>query len=267
MADPEANFGMMDFISTLITLAIMLPIFYFIYLVWWKHDQPLVDGPLAGIVRKVKKIKLTGRIRELDRGNWPRRNPVVITAFIVFIFCLASIPVAGLIGTDDESKFVDREIGADSDTVKAFDNGTITEGGTLTEGSEADYPVGFSANYVISIQVTLSWEDEDPSIIGGTNQPDTFTVQLLDPEGNLLDETSDDAGSLVISWSTGDPEERIYDGDFIVKVKLDIAGDNEGRFGLLGDEDNSNEYILKIQYNSYYYTSGSGDDTDVRWDG
>jgi membrane protease YdiL (CAAX protease family) len=266
MADPGANFGMMDFFSTLITLAIMLPIFYTIYLVWWKHDQPLVDGPLAGIVRKIEEIKMTDKIRELDRGNWPKKNPVVITAIIVFIFCLASIPVAGLIGTDDEAKFVDRVIGADSDNVKRFDNGTITDDGTLTEGSEADVPVAFSANYIISIQVTLSWTDEGSSILLGTNQPDTFTVQLLSPEGNVLDETSGDSGNLDIIWSTGNPEAVRYNGAFIVKVRLDNAGDSVGPLGIRSDDDTSNDYSVNIQYNSYYYTSGSGDDADVRWD-
>jgi membrane protease YdiL (CAAX protease family) len=266
MTDPDANFGMIDFFSTIITLSIMLPIFYIVYLVWWKHDKPLEDGPLAGIVRKIEEIKLTDKIRELDSGNWPRGNPIIKTAFIVFIFCLASIPVAGLIGTDDPSKFVDRVIGGEPGTVIQYDNGTITDAGTLSEGSETEIPIAFSHNYIISIKLSLSWTDEASSFVQGTNQPDTFTVQLLDPEKEVLDEDSGEAGNLGITWSTRDPEEKNFNGTFIVIVRLDSAGDDVSRFGVRSVQDTSNDYSLEIEYYSYYYTSGSGDNADVRWD-
>jgi hypothetical protein len=266
MTDPDANFGMIDFFSTIITLSIMLPIFYIVYLVWWKHDKPLKDGPLAGIVKKIKEIKLTDKIRELDYGNWPRGNPIIKTALIVFIFCLASIPVAGLIGTDDPSKFVDRIIGGEPGKVINYDNGTITDADTLNEGSETEVPIEFSNNYIISIELSLSWTDESSSFVQGTNEPDTFTVQLLDPEKKVLDEDSGEAGNLGISWSPRDPEEKNFNGTFIVIVRLDSAGDDFGRFGFRTNADTSNYYSLKIEYYSYYYTSGSGDNADVRWD-
>jgi hypothetical protein len=266
MTDPDANFGMIDFFSTLITLSIMLPIFYIVYLVWWKHDEPLVDGPLAGIVRKIEEIKFTERIRALDSGNWPRRNPLIKISLIVFIFCLASIPVAGLIGTDDPSLFVDRVIGGEADTVIAYDNGTITDSGTLNEGSDIEVPIEFSDNHIVSIEASLSWTDEPSSFFGGTNQPDTFTIQLLDPAGEVLDQATGDTGSLGITWSTSDPEAQTYIGIFIVKVILDNAGDDERRFPLPGAPDTSNSYSLTIEYQSYYYVIGDGDDADVRWE-
>jgi membrane protease YdiL (CAAX protease family) len=265
MTDPDVNFGVFDFISTLITLSIMLPIFYIVYLVWWKHDKPLEQGPLANIARKFENIKITHKIRELDSGKWPKGNPLIITAIIVFIFCLASIPVAGWIGTDDPDKFADRMIGESSKTIMVYDNGSITDSGILSEGSETEIPIEFINNYIISIRISLTWTDEGSSFFGGTNEPDTFTIQLLDPDGNILEEDSGDSGNLGISWSPTDPEDKQYNGTFTVLVMLDTAGDDFSRFGLRSQQDTSNDYSAIIDYSSYYYKSGTGDDADVRW--
>jgi membrane protease YdiL (CAAX protease family) len=265
MADPDVNFGMVDFFSTIITLSIMLPIFYIVYLVWWKHDKPLEYGPLAGIVKKIENINLTQKIRELDLGKWPKGNPIYLTAAIVFIFCLASIPVAGLIGTDDSSKFVDRMIGEESKTVIVYDNGTITDSGTLNEGSETEIPIEFVNNHVTSITLSLSWADESSSFFQGTNEPDSFSVQLLDPDGEVLGEDSGDSGNLGIAWSPGDPDELSYNGSFVVIVTLVEAGDDFTRLGFRYTQDTSNDFSLNIEYESYYYKRGSGDDADVRW--
>ena len=81
-----------------------------------------------------------------------------------------------------------------------------------------------------------------------------------------MDEDSGEAGDLGITWSTRDPEEKNFNGTFIVKVRLDSAGDDVSRFGVRSVQDTSNDYSLEIEYYSYYYTSGSGDNADVRWD-
>jgi membrane protease YdiL (CAAX protease family) len=265
MTDPDVNFGVFDFVSTLITLAIMLPIFYMVYLVWWKHDKPLEQGPLANIARKFEQIKITHKIRELDNGHWPKGNPIIITALIVFIFCLASIPVAGWIGTDDPAKFGDRVMGEKIETVLIYDNGTITDSGTLNEGSETEMPIEFINNYIISIRISLTWTDEGSSFFQGTNEPDSFTLQLFDPEGGELGEDSGNSGNLGIAWMPEDTEEINYNGTFTVIVRLDEAGDDFSSFGFRTVQDTSNDYSLDIEYNSYYYKSGTGDDADVRW--
>jgi hypothetical protein len=256
---------MVDFVSTLITLSIMLPIFYIVYLVWWKHDKPLEEGPLAGIVKRIEKIKYTNQIREYDKGWWPKRNPILVTGAIVGIFCLASIPVAALIGTDDPSKFVDRVMGGEEETIIVYDNGTLSDSGTLNENSGTDVVFDLNGRYVISVSVTLSWTDEPSSFFQGTNEPDHFTIRLLDPDGEELERDEGESGNLAISWSQVNPEEILYNGTFAVGIELGTAGDDFGPLGFRSQQDTSNDYSVSVEYNSYYLQKGSGDEADVRW--
>ncbi|UCE37347.1 MAG: CPBP family intramembrane metalloprotease [Thermoplasmata archaeon] len=265
LEDYNVNFGIVDFVSTLITLSIMLPLFYIVYLVWWKHDEPLKEGPLASIVKRIEKIKYTHQIRNYDRGWWPKGNPILVTAAIVGLFCLASIPVAALIGTDDPSKFADRVMGGEEKTVIVYDNGTLSDSGTLDENSGTEVPIEFYDKYIISINLSLTWTDESSSFFQGTNEPDHFTIQLIDPEGEVLGEDEGDSGTLAILWSQSDSEEILYNGTFTVNVELGTAGDDFGPFGLRSNEDTSNDYSLNIEFNSYSLQKGSGDEADVRW--
>ena len=263
LADYDVNFGMMDFVSTILTLSIMLPIFYIIYLVWWKHDKPLEEGPLANIVLAIERLKATKFIIDRDRGTWPKRNPILITAAIVFIFCLASIPLASVVGTHDPMKFVDRMIGAETETIIVYDNGTVTDSGNLNEYSTTEVEIGFNEKYIDSISIRLTWTDEPTQFIQGTNEPDEFKIELFNPEGQSLDHNSGSSGSLMISWSGTENVE--YNGNFTVAITLVIAGDDMSFTGLRIQADNSNDYSLDIDYQSYSIKSTSGDSADVRW--
>lgn len=130
---------------------------------------------------------------------------------------------------------------------------------------ELKFPWSFYDNYIINISISLTWTDESSSFFQGTNEPDHFTIQLIDPEGEVLGEDEGDSGTLEISWSPPDPDEILYNGTFTVKVELGTAGDDFGPFGLRSNEDTSNDYSLNIEYNSYYLQKGSGDEADVRW--
>lgn len=268
LADYNVNFGIMDFISTIITLGIMLPIFYMVYLVWWRHDKPLEEGPLANIVRTIERFKTTHRIREYDRGWWPRRNPILVTAVIVGIFCLASIPLAGVVGTDDPSKFVDRMIGETEKEVIIWENNTTFETGLLNEGESIEYPVEISGYEVHFINITLEWTDEVPINRFYKNVPDFFQLDFYDPDGNELFSSNTDLGIIKFDW-LGEENVR-YDGVFSVKVTLTQANNQERDLGpgiISADEreDNSNEYKLIIKYESFIIRQESGDSADVRW--
>ncbi len=265
MTDPDVNFGMMDFFGTLITISIMLPIFYLIYLVWWKHDKPLEHGPLANIVRAINNISITEKIRKLDLGYWPKANPILVTAALVGIFCLAMYPVAALIGTDDPSKQVDRIIGGESETIIVYDNDTITNSGTLNENMGTEIPINFNNKYIISISLSLTWSDEPNINALYTNEPDTFTLQLFDPDGRELGSEVGDSGNLEISWTNNNEIYILYNSNFTVIVELGDAGDQVGRFGVLRQADTSNDYLLTISYVCYSMIEITGDDADVRW--
>ena len=266
MADPTVNFGTMDFVSTIGTLAIMLPIFYIVYLVWWRHDKPLVTGPLAGIVRAIERVKLTHRIRSYDRGDWPRKNPILVTATIVGIFCLLSLPLAGVIGTDDPAKFNDRIIGDEGQMVIIYDNGTDHGSGNLNVMDSETYQIGFDEMEIISINIILTWSDEPPVNSLYTNEPDTFQVELLDPGGDMLDSVDGSGGTLEISWPG--EEGAVYNGNFSVVVTLLEAGDQEPGFNPLGlrtQTDDSNDYSVDITYQRFFKKMVGGEGGDVRW--
>jgi hypothetical protein len=170
-----------------------------------------------------------------------------------------------LIGTDDPSKFSDRVMGEEEVIVMVYDNGTITNSGTLEENSGVEVPMVFNDSYIIDISISLTWTDEPSSFPQGTNEPDHFTVQLIDPEGEVLGEDEGDSGTLEISWSQPDPEEILYNGTFTVNVDLGTAGDDYGPFGFGSLEDTDNVYSLNIEFTSYSLETGSGDDANVRW--
>jgi membrane protease YdiL (CAAX protease family) len=265
MTDPDVNFGPIDFISTLITLAIMLPIFYIVYLVWWKHDKPLVDGPLAGIVQSIENISFTDKIRELDRGWWPRRNPILVTAAIVGMFCLASIPVAAWIGTDDPSKFTDRMIEETSREYLIWENNTTFESDELNVDESTEYYIDINEKEIHFINITLEWTDEPPDNQFFVNKPDSFKLEFFDPEGNELALFESDVGIIRSIW----PGENniTYSGEFLVRVTLTEALDQERELGLgfWTIEDNSNAFKIIMKYESYVRVQSSGDSADVRW--
>jgi hypothetical protein len=266
LADYNVNFGIMDFVSTIITLGIMLPIFYIVYLVWWRHDKPLEEGPLATIVKAVKNSWFARMIRDFDRGWWPRRNPILVTAFIVGIFCLASIPLAGVVGTDDPDKFVDRMIGDTEKEVVIWENNTTFEEGLLNEGESIEYPVEISGYEVHFINITLEWTDEPPINRFFQNRADTFRLDFLDPDGNDLFTLESDLGIIKSDWP-GETDVS-YSGEFRIVVTLVSAGEQEPTFGvgLVSQEDNSNEYKIIIKYESFIIRKEKGDSADVRWE-
>jgi membrane protease YdiL (CAAX protease family) len=217
LADYSVNFGMMDFISTILTLSIMLPIFYIVYLVWWKHDKPLEEGPLANIVRSVERFRITERIRFYDKGWWPRNNPIIIIAAIVGLFCLASIPLAAAIGTDDKAKFEDRMMGGESTEMTiVYLNGSGEYSDTLIEGQDNNYPLEFNETYIESITLNLNWQDEVPRT-GYTNEPDVFSIVLLDPNGVELGSETGNDGNLELIWE--DKKELKYNVDRIARCR------------------------------------------------
>jgi membrane protease YdiL (CAAX protease family) len=264
VANARENFGMIDFVNTLLTLAVMLPIFYIIYRVWWRYDTP-TEGPLGGIIRWFGQLKMTNWIRKRDHGDWPQSYPVIVTGGIVGIFCLLMIPTAAVIGTNDSAKFGDRIIGeTGGELIIIYNNTTITDSQILNEGNSIDYPIQIDEMQVAWINVTIYWSDEQDVDFRHVNQPDTFQISLLDQDGNELDSTQGSAGELTISWAG---EEQVeYSGTFSVSVTLIDAGDQEPIL-IFGRPipDNSNNFNIHIE-SILFRTEYSGVDAgDVRW--
>ncbi len=265
LANKAVNFGEADFINTILTLAIMLPIFYVIYRVWWRYDEPRL-GPLGGLISALERIKLTHWIRRHDRGDWPIGNPVIITGSIVGIFCLLMIPMAAVLGTEDTTRFEDRIMDGEFEEIIIYENGSLSQGATLNEHESSEFSVEFNASEIERIDITLTWTDEPPADLRYENKPDTFYIELQDPEANVLDFAEANNGNLVLSWA-GEVG-TIYKGTFTVIITLVDAGNQETNINIIGlrtVEDNANEYSLSIDYVSFTKKYTATEAGDVRW--
>lgn len=143
---------------------------------------------------------------------------------------------------------------------------TISATDEMTEGTTEPFPVAASEVKVIrSINASLSWTDEPDirRIMKYENQPDSFTMKILDPSGNVLKEgTGENAhgepGSISLSCPLEDNEMVGYigQGDFTVSVTLDSALDYTTRLGFRTISDDGNAFTLDIAVTFY-------DGTDV----
>jgi hypothetical protein len=142
---------------------------------------------------------------------------------------------------------------------------TMSEAGYLAEGAIKDIPINASDVRVIrSINVTLSWTDEPDirRIRNYENQPDEFTLKVIDPQGKVLKEstisnTHEEAASLFVPMTLDDNALINYmgQGDFSVEVTLNVAGDYRPRPGIRTIADDGNDFSLDLI--TIYYDGSS----------
>ena len=119
--------------------------------------------------------------------------------------------------------------------------------GTLQEGGSTDEPINIDKEQIVSVSVTLTWQDDPNFSNRHTNQPDSFTLSLIPPNG-AGEEKSSDTGSISIDVSIDENmTAEDYIGEWIIGITLDNAGDHTPIFGPLGlrdQPDNGNSYEL-----------------------
>lgn len=127
--------------------------------------------------------------------------------------------------------------------------------GDLSEGSSATFTVESSSERLVrQIDIDVRWSDESnpPGIRlrNYENQPDSFSVSISHPDGNMTHLGESDSGSVSGSISfTDDDIERMFDsGNFTITVKLENAGDWEANlgFGFLNMPDSGNSFTIEI---------------------
>jgi hypothetical protein len=128
--------------------------------------------------------------------------------------------------------------------------------GELMEGSSQDFVIEANSERVIErIDVTLTWTDEEnpPGIRPRryTNEPDTFKLNLKEPDGNLTSFGEKNTGT--ITNGVDYTEERMADlygmGNFTIEVILQNAGNWVPVIGLgfLEMPDTHNEFSLNVE--------------------
>lgn len=129
----------------------------------------------------------------------------------------------------------------------------ISDSGQLQEGESNDHSYEMEGVEIESIDITLTWTDENVRI-GLQNEPDTFSVTLFIDDTELH---SDSGSNGRVSFRTGSgPKQRFDSGSFTVQVELENAGDIYGPAGVIvRAQDNGNDYDLQISV-EYYAEEG-----------
>jgi hypothetical protein len=130
--------------------------------------------------------------------------------------------------------------------------------GNLPQGSSSETVVLATPQKVVtSIKARLTWTDEsDPPGIRlrrYQNEPDTFTLTLLSPNGTIMDEVTGSSGSLSVGRDMKEEEVLTLfgTGNFTVVVRMDSTGDWYPRFGPgipLDDPGNDFSLVTTIGY-------------------
>ncbi|MBN1539881.1 MAG: CPBP family intramembrane metalloprotease [Candidatus Thermoplasmatota archaeon] len=263
IANSEILFLRVDFLNTLITLSIMLPIFYFLYIRFWRRDHLSTGSPQE---RKKKDNAVFRWLKERDLGNWPAR-PWITVISVTTVFCLLMIPAAAIVGVDDTSKFSDgiKDFKGDPVEVRVWEKMMVS--GYLGEGEDTNIELDRNTSVITKVNVSLIWEDEPDAGFRYTNTPDQFQITLLDGEGNEIRTHQSGTGRSSIVWIS--PDETIDGGNLSVQIRMVRAGDHEPLVSFLGlrnINDEGNDYSLMVDYELLSITyEGEEQKADVRW--
>ncbi|MGA1822706.1 MAG: lysostaphin resistance A-like protein [Thermoplasmatota archaeon] len=266
-SDAGASFGRIDFINTIIAGTILLLFFYGVYRVFWKKQY---YGKMSQREAALKNATIVRKIRERDTGKWPK-HPVVFTFATVGIFCAAMFPIAGIIGTTDSDNYTDTLMIGEENIVTIIEEREDTEQGSVTEGGSQEIILDNGGNAVVSVNLTLLWEDESESDPRYTNRPDHFQISLMSPSGGQLglndgSNPMNGEGSIDIRWEAREGEES--NETLSVIVDLLSAGDQEpliSPFNLRNIDDNSNMFRLHITMRVMVVTQGEEESGNIRW--
>ncbi|MFO8050406.1 MAG: lysostaphin resistance A-like protein [Thermoplasmatota archaeon] len=258
----DVLFLKIDFFNTMITLAVMLPIFYFLYKKFWQKDRFASGSPFEP---KKSENAFFRWLRDRDQGHWPQR-PWIFTITITFLFCLAMIPVAAFVGVDDPSLHEDTVMDPIGEETEVSEQHTILLTEYLAEGGSEQITIPSNSSTITRVNVSLGWEDEPDQGFRYTNTPDIFEIRLMDMENVELDRDRGSSGHISIVWSR---TENGTAGNLTVEVNMVSAGDQEPMVNLLGlreVNDEGNEYALRIDYQILTYQKKEGEGSgDVRW--
>jgi hypothetical protein len=256
--NPGAFFGMVDFINTLITLALLLPVFYLIYRKFWKVDHTAVvpDGSPK------KGMPLVRWIREKDMVGLKR--PLTTTVLVTAAFCLVMLPLAAVIGVDDPALQKDRSSGG-GERIVVREVEYLNVSSDLTTGENQMFVLQEEWNRtIVQVDIDLTWTDEPNANFRYRNEPDSFTLSIVDDEGSELDSGSGSSGSISLSWERNNETA----GNLTVAVELTETGDQiptVNLFGIRVIADDGNAFDLRIVCVYERIVIGGSEDLNVRW--
>jgi hypothetical protein len=128
-----------------------------------------------------------------------------------------------------------------------------TETGYTNEESESDFTINIQNEMLVEVSCTLNWEDEPPSYFRGTNEPDEFSLTLIAPNGEIVDEAGPSmSGPISVSSGPMDYEEEDfvdnYVGPWRVVVAAGVCGDQFAIGGFRSSSDDGNDWTASYSY-------------------
>lgn len=180
---------------------------------------------------------------------------VLIPLVLISSFSLGSVTYFGVEGEGarEEAEYVLTKVKSEE-----------IDGGRLLEGQTATYVLNLFTPSVRSLNVTIRWADEPDIRRFGReyqNQPDHFAAYLTPPNGTRIpfEEVANPNpiggyGELRISYVYESGESPPYynaTGEYLIEVHMVFAGDYRPRVGLIGFQDDGNDFTITYDYTYY----------------
>lgn len=130
------------------------------------------------------------------------------------------------------------------------------DGGYAQEGTPYEVTFNVDKSTLLEVRCSVTWTDEPSTYTAGTNEPDTFTVTIIAPNGDERDSDPSNSGSVSTSFQLPDYEndpdfEDTYNGEWTIEILADPCGDDSAFFPLAGrrvTEDTGNDFTLNYSY-------------------
>lgn len=136
--------------------------------------------------------------------------------------------------------------------------------GELTQGGTETVTIVSEDRAIMNISAVLTWSDEPDQrrIRVYQNQPDTFSISITDPNGNVTDtgSASNSRGGegrveLQVSMTQEEAASLVGTGNWTIDVTLDSVGDYEARLGVglwpITPTDSGNDFSLTYEIEYY----------------
>lgn len=217
--------------------------------------DPEVRGRIVQYYAKHRGLKERGRRFDVSGRYSSFGASSGSVGAIVVVMCLFTMGVsfAGAMNFDD---YLSSEFGLDADqgpTGELMENSTvITANGA--ENSENQQTVSLpDGARMVSVSLTLTWEDEEDLYLRYENQPDSLGMSAVFPDGTNQSTSMSFSGRQTLNWKAEPSRGVKVEGDLEVTVIVGECGDQEATvgLGLVGFSDNGNDYTLRADYTYY----------------
>lgn len=260
------------FLASLFAIGANLVLLYIFYRIFWKRDRPA--GSLGFKMPGISNWRMPRRVRlRMDRDSlsWSSTILALVVASMVFSGLVMGFGAA--FGDTDPNVASNRMVGMteskelDLTQYDLLESQMTSISDHATEGEAMTLVYTAAEENVANVTFRMTWiDEEDTGWIGSApnheNQPDTFTIVVESPDGNIsASETGANQHGQegVIEFTVGVPVEKIPSVNGTGKWSITItveAGDNMPKIiGAFRFDDYGNDFTLEISY-EYYIKSG-----------